>query len=371
MGNGGFRKCVVCCWLLASCFVLPVDAAPLYNILPLDVLPGGLDSVAVGLNELGQVAGDSRFDRSGHIGQSRAVTWDESGAPLDLWPVELLVGGVALDINNSGVVVGRYGSGAGIPVPGPGVPYGRAFVWDSVNGRRDLGLEPVGNSQAVAVNDAGAVVGTSEVLTIIGTSSFYAPLAFIWDESSGIQSLGTLGGNFSFAADVNASGLVVGYSETAAEIERAFVWDRINGMQDIPTPSTGFSRAVAVNDLGQVLGGGEGGVAFIWDAVNGMQSIPVGGNDINNLGQVVGGFVGDPTIWDATNGSRRLADLILPNSGWNLEIAFAINDAGEIAGYGLFNGEIRGFLMTPVPEPSTALLASLAISFMRRFAMRI
>jgi len=56
------------------------------------------------------------------------------------------------------------------------------------------------------------------------------------------------------------------------------------------------------------------------------------------------------------NGKRLLADLIEPGTGWQLDYAFAINDAGDIVGYGLFNGQVRGFLMTAVPEPATWLL---------------
>jgi probable HAF family extracellular repeat protein len=118
-----------------------------------------------------------------------------------LW-IDPLIGGSALDINNHGIVVGRYGSGSGIPLPGPGVPFGRGFVWDSTNGRRDLGLEPVGNTQAVAINNLGQVVGTSEVLTTVELEGnqvqLFIPRAFLWDETNGIQDIGTLGGMFSF-----------------------------------------------------------------------------------------------------------------------------------------------------------------------------
>lgn len=370
-------RCVGVIWrvlfssLLICSLTLTASAAPLYNIRALDVLSGGLDSVAVGLNELGQVVGDSRVDRSGHIGQSRPVMWDESGVPVDLWLGELLVGGVAMDINSSGALVGRYGNGSGIPVPGPGVPYGRAFVLDSVNGRRDLALAPVGNSQAVAINDPGQVVGTSEVPTIIGGSSFFAPRAFIWDQTNGIRDLGTLGGNFAFANDINSSGQVVGYSEIAGGFERAYIWDEANGMQELPTIAGGGTRATAINDIGLVVGGEFGLGGFLWDAVNGIRTIPIGGYDINNLGQVVGGPTGEPAIWDQTNGVQQLGDLIPNNLGWQLEFAFAINDSGEIAGYGLFSGEVRGFLMTPVPEPSSLILAGVFFPLLGRFVMRI
>jgi probable HAF family extracellular repeat protein len=357
---------------LLSLFMLTVAFSPAsvsavqYTIQALDVLPGGGDSRAFGLNDQIQVVGDSRLDRSGHIGQSRPVVWDASGGaseftiPVELWN-DPFVGGSAADINNHGVVVGRYGSGTGIPLPGPGVPFGRGFVWDSTNGRRDIGLEPVGNTQAVAINDAGQVVGTSEVLVIIGGSNFFAPRAFIWDESNGIQEIGTLGGSFSFANDVNESGQVIGYSETQDGFERAFIWDKVNEMQELPTIAGSGTRATAINDLGLVVGGEFGFGGFLWDATNGIRTIPIGGYDINNHGQVVGGPVGDVAIWDQTNGVQRLVNLIPANSGWEFEIAFSINDDGNIVGFGRLNGQTRGFLMTPIPEPPTLLLAVFAI----------
>jgi hypothetical protein len=45
-------------------------------------------------------------------------------------------------------------------------------------------------------------------------------------------------------------------------------------------------------------------------------------------------------------------------SGWVLDIAVDISDTGYIVGTGTFEGQTRGFLLTPVPEPSTFVLAA-------------
>ncbi len=362
------------CWvrffaLLCGSLVLcransPVYAAPQYSIVALDVLPGGLDSLAFGLNDVGQVVGDSRLDRTGNVGQSRPVVWDYSGTSHELWS-EQADGASLAGINNAGWIVGRYGSGSGIPTPGPGVPFGRGFVWDSMNGLRDLGLSSVGNSEAAAINSSGQVVGTSEILeTIIidgvPNTSFF-PHAFIWDETNGIRDIGNLGGFGGFANAINQHGQVVGYSDTQEGHERAFIWDENGGMQEIPTLAGGDTRARAINNIGLVAGFEFGVGGFVWSNTFGIQPTPGLGNPygINDQGQVVGG---GGLIWDAVNGTRNLADLIPPNTGWELDFAFAINNAGDIVGYGVLNGQIRGFLLTPVPEPSSAALFSILVA---------
>src|SRR5690606_41930251 len=56
---------------------------------------------------------------------------------------------------------------------------------------------------------------------------------------------------------------------------------------------------------------------------------------------------------DSATGIIDLNMLIDPLSGWQLTEGRAINDLGQITGTGVFNGQTRGFLLTPVPEPGT------------------
>jgi len=77
--------------------------------------------------------------------------------------------------------------------------------------------------------------------------------AFIWTQVDGMKNLGTLGGNWSTAWDVNDNGQVVGYSDIGEGQSRAFVWDEENGMVELPTLG-GNSLARAINNEGEIVG---------------------------------------------------------------------------------------------------------------------
>jgi hypothetical protein len=64
-----------------------------------------------------------------------------------------------------------------------------------------------------------------------------------------------------------------------------------------------------------------------------------------------------------------LNSMIDPTLGWMLTTANGINDAGQITGTGILNGEAHAVLLTPTPEPGACgimLLAALGLLSRRR-----
>ena len=85
--------------------------------------------------------------------------------------------------------------------------------------------------------------------------------------------IGTLG-YLSDAWAVNDLGQVVGYSVTTAEEGHAFLWEKTTGMTDLGTLGSDYSAALAINDRGQIVGeaGNATGVlivhAVLWNTLN-------------------------------------------------------------------------------------------------------
>jgi probable HAF family extracellular repeat protein len=174
-----------------------------------------------------------------------------------------------------------------------------------------------------------------------------------------VTDLGTLGGTSQPLA-INDAGQVVGGLFASTGASRAFLWqgDIMTDLNSLIPADSGWvlEVATAINQAGHIVGLGKlGGKqrAFLWQdgqltdlgTLGGISSRAFG---INNLGQVVGcsaiasSAAEHAFVWQ--NGAMTNLNRLIPaDSGWVLECASAINDAGHIVGTGAY-GQRRAFV---------------------------
>lgn len=250
-----------------------------------------------------------------------------------------------ISINNGGRVVVNAGTSDSYQVS----------TWGRTSGAQNVGLIGI-NSGGAAIDSAGDVVGA-------GDPDHSGNLqAFIWRATSGVQWLGSLGGDLSAASGINNSGAVVGLSYTAANAgQHAFLWTPTGGLRDL-TPdltSIGGGTAVAINSSNQVVGyyfpnGSSNTLGFTWTQAGGLQNLGPAGTlayAINDSGTVVGqspvaNAYRHAFSWTQAGGIKDLGTL----SGGAESSALSINNRGWIVGTSLTStgrGLLHGFLWTP------------------------
>ncbi len=191
--------------------------------------------------------------------------------------------------------------------------------------------------QATAINNAGQVVGYGR-FNAQDRAFLYTP-----GQPATVVDLGTLGGSFSWAADVNASGQVAGYSHTSNGQQHAFLYSN-GAMIDLGTLGGTNSAATALNDAGQVTGWAytannnsqrafrfSGGVLSDLGTLGGQHSFPSAGINAN-------GDVSGYAYLPSNNGyhafiHRNGSMVDLGTLGGSYSYARAINDAGVVVGH--------------------------------------
>jgi uncharacterized membrane protein len=249
---------------------------------------------------------------------------------------------------------------------------GTAFVGDRQGGVHRLdGLSPGRPSDVNGMNNAGMVTGAGAV----SEDEWHA---YLWHIDAGMVDLHPAGAAKSGGLDVNRHGQVAGYAVGADGKRHAVVLSRdaapkyvgcLPPAQQKPTRGVALkcrSEALALNDGGQVIGNMnafEKSRAFIWSSRQGLREIKAthGGRafvvDINNAGQVVGrqwedGQPEQAVYWDATHGTHALWSLVDAQdplrNGFTSFFPTAINQRGQILGYGVGPAGTGSVLLTPV-----------------------
>ena len=218
----------------------------------------------------------------------------------------------------------------------------QAFLWDGGPGLIPLQF-PAGtsSSEAWGINDALQIVGEFDI-----SGDGLGPLAFFWDGGQ-LTQIPPAGGTFSQARSVNGQGQVVGTTGDGTPYFKAFRWE--DGVMSIIPPLIGpRSTASDINDAGQVVGwmgtSGSDWRGFLWEAgvTTDLGALPGGftsqASAINNLGEVVGyGRLRNPKgegnathafLWN----SSAMIDLGTL-SGFVRSFALDINDDRTVVGF--------------------------------------
>jgi probable HAF family extracellular repeat protein len=285
---------------------------------------GGSWSIANDMNDLGQAAGYA--GTSGNFYYHAFSTSPNGGISLatgDLGTLSGLVSSysIAYSINASGQVAG-YSDTTQLDF-WPGHPF-RTAANSPINPLTDdLGTLGGSYGEARDINDLGVVVGFSDLAGDLVQHAFRtqpdAPINPATDD------LGTMGGSDSIARAINNNGWVTGSSDIVGNTaEHAFLLapgQTLDPQDDLGTLGGTDSRGLDINTEGWVVGmahiAGDEKHAFLYDGVK--------VHDLN--------------------------DLIAPGSGWVLNEARGINDTRQITGTGIFEGNSRAFLLTITTPP--------------------
>lgn len=362
----------------AAC--VPVTAAMLLG-LSCASMATAQSIVSIGVSPGGSWSGASAVSGNGsavaaNVDMMSAHRWTGSG----LTNIGLLPGafaGSAEDISADGsAIVGN----AFFDVPEETV---RAYRWTSSGDMQNLGTLD-GHFASIGYG----ISGDGSIVTGASLDADFNSMAFRWTSANGMQSLGTLNGGISSEGRrVSHDGSTIIGVSGSADGDRAFRWTSAGGMQNLGVLSSEdvSSSAYGVSADGSVVTGFSGNVAVIW--VNGVaQSLgALNGADFavaytsNADGSVIGGysFIGfsaRATMWSQELGlvdlNTYLPTLGIDLTGWELQYARDISlDGSTIVGEGMFNGELRGWVVTvPAPGSAGVLIAAGAMMSRRRRA---
>ncbi|WP_250123327.1 PEP-CTERM sorting domain-containing protein [Chroococcidiopsis sp. CCMEE 29] len=334
----------------------PAAAAGFYSITELTFNPSDI-------NDQGQIVGENFFWNNGSLTDLSTLS-GANGSPL-----------FATAINNNGLIVG-----GGLTVDNS--DYGQAFKSDGTT------ITALPRLPYCATSTNLCLPTTAEDINDTGT------VALLVDNRSAYvqQPDGTTALAFSFGnpgvdvAAINNNNKVIGSTPatgrsgpgTGVLSDDGNLTRLIGPGYCSPFSGPCFSAsttATDINDRAQVVGTGPISPpastapvhALLWNDPQtnnvGTDLGALGGNTsratgINNALQVVGSS-------DTAIGTQRaflwegemidLNNLIAADAGWEITSAVKINNQGQIVGAGSLNGQERGFVLTPVPEPGSIL----------------
>jgi hypothetical protein len=342
--------------------------SPQYQIYDIGIVQAGdTASQGLGVSRAGIAVGRSLSNNG-----SQAFTWTLNGGLVGLSNLAGRSYCVSNSANDGGIVVGTgattaFGSGR-LPV-----------IWQ--NGVVSQLPLPVGQT----LGDANSVNASNVAVGSVNAGSDQRGVIYDGGSATIITQTTPDGSYFLTAFGINDSGRIVGQGidpvHAARNVGIAYDIGQSMAFDVGALPGMNGALAFGVSNTGYVVGSSMlnqgSGLPFVWSDQGGMIAIPlVSGTSqgtaqgVNSNGWVVGTDSGNfavPFLYDGTT-SYRLADLIPPNSGWDLSTntfssALGISEDNVIVGTGVHNGDIRAYAMvpvspTPTPTPSATPIAT-------------
>lgn len=294
------------------------------------------------ISDTGEVVGFTTTPTSDQV----ACRWGTGGFKL----LPLLPGyttSEARDINTSGFVVGKLMKAGG----------STGFLYDPIADQL-LDLNQFA-PPTFAVHEARAVNAGGDLAGLHAGGGFVMYANKTFDDLGALLKKAGLTSTVIWVADINASGQITGLFDGPGG-QQGFIYDTPS-KRAVPFSDPGNAvRPTAINDSGEVVGIVTPPLpaqaqSFRFQYPNGpLQRItaPGGATDINNARTFVGPALpsASPAAWIQfeDQASIDLNWLIDPQSGWTLQQAISINNVGQVAGMGLYQGQQQPFLLTPI-----------------------
>ena len=344
-----------------------------YSIIPF--VPSGFDSgYANDLNEMGQAVGEANI-AAGQPGQ--AVHFDIASGTYTLLESGAYPASTAFDVNDQNQIVGAMANGSSDTV---------GVFWSSPTAAPTL-LPPLpgdAHSRATGLNHTGLVVGESM------SSTFDVRRGVVWRVSVAVNGtvqvnapvelplpVGGIGSRIAAITEgYDGSAVVAGTTYYQDAVQEATIWMLsvnpdstffVAGVEGLGSLDGAFSEANGANIFGDVAGSSgsaNGSTPVIAPLGQDFQPLATPRNatganaqDVNDLGDIVGPVYFWKRQWALPRGFAYLwqdgepTDLlqrVSNGSNWDrLSSAWAINNAGIIAGGGYLDGEGNGFLLIP------------------------
>lgn len=301
----------------------------------------------------------------------------------------------AFAISSHGVVAGRSSLVTTVDEDNETVQL-RAFISDSNNVMSAINdpVQATRLSSATGIANAGHVVGYAESRVINGDTEYYQR-GFIKfpDSVAPVLIPGLEEKSASVLRAVNSTANVaVGYAiKDGAQRAIMVSLDEPSTLVELPDLGGSASSVNAVNDDGIAVGrsqvvGNTSTQGFIYSASESPNVRSIGllkneytfstANDINNDGLVVGSAVASlqPTAYhavayDSSDSAALLVDLNARidcadsiSERWTLVEATAVNDAGQIIGFGAQGTVPKAFILTPLGDDAPAPVACESIN---------